>query len=135
MAARERLNLNLSTTFAELATTSINMWGQEQELVMQKDRGSYAPYRILNRTGSPLFIWSDNDTSSGMQESNAVKLNHDQIIDWRFDDWKKIREVGPATNFFSRQLTNFSARFDVRTTQHRHSSLRETLGSSSRHPS
>lgn len=135
MAARDRLDLNLSTTFAELATTSINMWGRERELVMQKDRGSYAPYRILNRTGSPLFIWSDTDASSGMQESNAVKLNHDQIIDWRFDDWKMIREVGPATNFFSHQLINFPARFDVRTTQHRHSSRRETLGGSSRHSS
>lgn len=97
MAARERLDLNLSTTFAELATTSINMWGRERELVMQKDRGSYAPYRIRNRTGSPLFIWSDNDTNSGVQESNVVKLNHDQIIDWRFDDWKKMREVGATT--------------------------------------
>lgn len=97
MAARDRLDLNLSTTFAELATTTINMWGRE--LVLQKDRGSYAPYRIRNRTGSPLFVWSDNDTSSGMQESNIVKLNHDQIIDWRFDDWKKMREVGPITNF------------------------------------
>lgn len=107
MAARERLDLNLSTTFAELATTSINMWGRERELVMQEDRGSYAPYRIRNRTGSPLFVWSDNDASSGMQESSAVKLNHDQVIDWRFDDWKKMREVGPTMHFSNRQLTNF----------------------------
>ncbi|KAG6381178.1 vacuolar protein sorting-associated protein 13 [Boletus reticuloceps] len=97
MAARQRLDLNLSTTFAELATTSINMLGRERELVMQKDHGSYAPYRIRNRTGSPLFIWSDSNTNSGIQESNAVKLNHDQVIDWRFDDWKKMREHGSAS--------------------------------------
>lgn len=109
MAARERLDLNLSTTFAELATTSVNMWGRERELVLQKDRGSYAPYRIRNRTGSPLFVWSDDDVSSGMmQESNALKLNHDQIIDWRFDDWKKMREVGPTADFFSHVLTILS---------------------------
>ena len=107
MAARERLDLNLSTTFAELATTSINMWGREGELVMEKDRESYAPYRIRNRTGSPLFIWSDNDTSTGVQESNVFKLNHDQIIDWRFDDWKKLREVGLEAKFVGHWLTNF----------------------------
>lgn len=109
MAARERLDLNLSTTLAELATTSINIWGRERDLVLEKDRGSYAPYRIRNRTGSPLFVWSDNDTSSGMmQESNTVKLNHDQIIDWRFDDWKKMREVSPTADFFNHVLTIFS---------------------------
>ncbi|KAG9314367.1 hypothetical protein JVU11DRAFT_5161 [Chiua virens] len=97
MAARGRLDLNLSTTFAELASTSVIMWGKERELALQKDRGSYAPYRIRNRTGSPLFIWSDNDTNSGMQESDVVKLNHDQIMDWRFDDWKKMREHGSAS--------------------------------------
>ena len=107
MAARDRLDLNLSTTFAELAITTMNMWGQERELVLQKDRGSYAPYRIWNRTGSPLFVWSDNDTGSGMHESNVVKLDHDQVIDWRFDDWKKMREVGIMTNNVCRPLTVF----------------------------
>jgi vacuolar protein sorting-associated protein 13A/C len=99
LAARDRLDLNLSTTFAELAITSINMLGREKELVLQKDRGSYAPYRIRNRTGSPLFVWSDSDTGSGVQENNSVKLIEDQIIDWRFDDWKKTREVGTAMHF------------------------------------
>lgn len=140
MVARDRLDLNLSTTFAELAITTINMWGREGELVLQKDRGSYAPYRLRNRTGSPIFVWSDNDTTSGQQESNVIKLNHDQIIDWRFDDWKKTREVGPITSFFCSDLTTnnnkkYPARFVVRTTQHRDSNCRETLGCPSRHPS
>ena len=100
MVARDRLDVNLSTTFAELGITTVNMWGREGALVLQKDRGSYAPYRIRNRTGSPLFVWSDNDTNSGMQESNVIKLNHEQVVDWRFDDWKKMREVGPTAHFF-----------------------------------
>ncbi|KAF9229286.1 vacuolar protein sorting-associated protein 13 [Gyrodon lividus] len=97
LTTRERLDLNISTTFAELATTSLNMWGREGERVLQKARGSYAPYRVRNRTGSPLFVWTDNDTSSEMKETNVIKMNHDQTIDWRFDDWKKMREHGTAS--------------------------------------
>jgi vacuolar protein sorting-associated protein 13A/C len=93
------LDLNISTTFAELATTAMNMWGKEGERVLQKARGSYAPYRVRNRTGSPLFVWTDNDTSSGMKETNVVKINNDETIDWRFDDWKKMREVGITCQF------------------------------------
>ncbi|KAF9241379.1 vacuolar protein sorting-associated protein 13 [Melanogaster broomeanus] len=98
LSARERLDLNLSTTFAELATTSMNMWGKEGERVLQKARGTYAPYRIKNRTGSPLFVWSDHDTSTGIKEPNVVKINHDQTIDWRFDDWKTMREHGTTSD-------------------------------------
>ncbi|KAF8846387.1 vacuolar protein sorting-associated protein 13 [Paxillus ammoniavirescens] len=97
LTARERLDLNISTTFAELATTAMNMWGKEGERVLQKARGSYAPYRVRNRTGSPLFVWTDNDTSSGMKETNVVKISNDETIDWRFDDWKKMREHGTTS--------------------------------------
>jgi len=96
LSARERLDLNLSTTFAELAITTLNMWGIEGEHVLQKARGSYAPYRIRNRTGSPIFIWSDIDGNTNTKDVPAVKILNDQTIDWRFDDWKTMREVTKA---------------------------------------
>lgn len=86
ITARDRLDLNISTTLVELATTSMKMFGKEGEKMLQKARGSYAPYRIQNRTGSPLLLWSDD-------ESHAVKIDHSRTIDWRFDDWKTMREV------------------------------------------
>jgi len=49
LSALERLDLNVSTTFAELAITTLRMWGKEGERVLQKARGSYAPYRIRDR--------------------------------------------------------------------------------------
>lgn len=95
LSARERLDLNLSTTFAELGMTTVNLWSQEGEQILRKARGSYAPYRMRNRTGYPVFIWADNDGSSNSKESDTtgVQLSHDQTIDWRFDDWKTMREV------------------------------------------
>ncbi|KAE9408077.1 vacuolar protein sorting-associated protein vps13 [Gymnopus androsaceus JB14] len=85
LSARERLDLNLSTTFAELAMTT-------DEHILHKARGSYAPYRIRNRTGYPVFIWTDDDGNSSSKDATGVQLSHDQTIDWRFDDWKTMRE-------------------------------------------
>lgn len=99
LSSRERLDLNLSTTFAELAITSLNMWGKEGDHVLQKARGSYAPYRIRNRTGSAIFVWSDLDGSSSSKDRTGLKILNDQAVDWRFDDWKTMREVNPY--FFS----------------------------------
>ncbi|KAH9937704.1 vacuolar protein sorting-associated protein 13 [Fomitopsis serialis] len=74
VSARERLDVNITTMFIELALATIRLLGQEGDNVLRKARGSYAPYRIHNRTGSSIFI------------ANG------KIIDWRFDDWKTIRE-------------------------------------------
>lgn len=93
LSSRERLDLNVSTTFTELAITTMNMLGKEGEHALAKARGSYAPYRIQNRTGSPIFIWADTDGSGGANDPAAVKVANDQTIDWRFDDWKTMREV------------------------------------------
>ncbi|KIK70982.1 hypothetical protein GYMLUDRAFT_33082 [Collybiopsis luxurians FD-317 M1] len=92
LSARERLDLNLSTTFAELAMTTVNMWSQEGERILRQARGSYAPYRIYNRTGYPVFIWTDDDGSSSGKDATGVQLSQNQTTDWRFDDWKTMRE-------------------------------------------
>ncbi|KAG2072635.1 DUF1162-domain-containing protein [Suillus decipiens] len=92
VSAQERLDLNVSTAFVELAVTSANMWGKEGQVLLEKARGSFAPYRIRNRTGSPLFVWSDDDASRDSKDTSAVKIANDQTVDWRFDDWKTMRE-------------------------------------------
>jgi vacuolar protein sorting-associated protein 13A/C len=93
LSSRERLDINFSTTFAELLTTSLNMIGKEGEQVLQKARGSYAPYNIRNRTGSTIYVWSDVDGSAEVKDGAAMEITNDQTIDWRFDDWKTMREV------------------------------------------
>jgi vacuolar protein sorting-associated protein 13A/C len=93
LSARERLDLNISSTFIELALATLNTWLQEgSDGVLHAARGAYAPYRIRNQTGSPILVWSESDNASG-NSADAVKILNDQIIDWRFDDWKTMREV------------------------------------------
>ncbi|KAK0233092.1 hypothetical protein IW262DRAFT_1304036 [Armillaria fumosa] len=97
LSARERLDLNLSTTFAELAITTANMWSEEGERVLQRARGSNAPYRIRNRTGSTIQAWSDDTGSGGSNDGESVKILNDETKDWRFDDWKALREHVPSS--------------------------------------
>ena len=87
------MDLNISTTFVELALTTLRTWSQEEAFVLQKARGIYAPYRIRNQTGAPIFVWSDTDSTANPKDVEALKILHDQAIDWRFDDWKTMREV------------------------------------------
>lgn len=93
LSSQERLNLNVSTTFVELAVDTFNTWSKEGERVLEKARGSYAPYQIRNFTGTPIFIWADADGSADKRDLGAVKVEDGQTIDWRFDDWKTMREV------------------------------------------
>jgi vacuolar protein sorting-associated protein 13A/C len=110
ISARERLDLNISTTFAELAITTLNMLDKEGEHVFQKARGTYAPYRIRNCTGLAIFVWADIDGNSSAKDASAVKVLHDQIVDWRFDDWRTMREVKEAISLHHPSLAFVTAR-------------------------
>lgn len=103
MNAPERMELNVSTTFVELVLTTMSMWSREGAQVLSQARGSYAPYKIRNRTGSPIFVWSDVDGSAnGAKDVNAVKIANEETVDWRFDDWKTMREVNKSGSLLSR---------------------------------
>lgn len=88
MASNERLNVNVTTTLIELVLATVKMIGEEGERVLKSARGSYAPYRIWNRTGASICVWNDVDG-----DIDAKQIPHGKTIDWRFDDWKTMREV------------------------------------------
>ena len=67
-------------------------WSKEKDEVLALARGSYAPYRIRNRTGSPIDIWGDTE-GVNVQEVAPTRIQNNEAIDWRFDDWKTMREV------------------------------------------
>ena len=93
VSARERLNVNISTTFVELAIATMNLLGKEVVAEVRPVRGSNAPYKICNRTGSTILIWSDFDGSTGFKDTESRELSNGKSADWRFDDWRTIREV------------------------------------------
>ena len=84
--------MNIGTTLIELALSMFSHWSKEKDEALALARGSYAPYRIRNRTGSPIDIWGDAE-GVNTQEVAPTRIQDDEAIDWRFDDWKTMREV------------------------------------------
>ncbi|KAI0073133.1 vacuolar protein sorting-associated protein 13 [Panus rudis PR-1116 ss-1] len=100
LTSRDRLNANLSTTFVEQALATIKLIQQEGEHVLKASRGSNAPYRIRNRTGYPVYVWSDLEGHTNL-DGSGVQVPHGRTIDWRFDDWKTMREHVSSTGHHS----------------------------------
>jgi vacuolar protein sorting-associated protein 13A/C len=76
-----------------MALAMYNVFGKEANQLLGKARGSYAPYRIQNHTGLPISVWSDVEGSSSATNAVVTEIANEQTIDWRFDDWKTMREV------------------------------------------
>ncbi|KAK2461917.1 hypothetical protein APHAL10511_006380 [Amanita phalloides] len=91
LISQERLDLNLTVAFIDLVVTAMKVWNKDAYF-LQKARGEYAPYRICNRTGCALTVWSESSGTSETQDIRAVKVAADEAIDWRFDDWRTTRE-------------------------------------------
>jgi vacuolar protein sorting-associated protein 13A/C len=93
VTSNERLNVNLSTAFIELFLETLNSLSRESEHVLEKPRGIRAPYRIRNLTGITLRLWADGGRPGRDTITNATVINDGETIDWRFDDWRTMREV------------------------------------------
>ena len=85
--------MNLSTAFIELSLETLNSLSRESEHVLQNPRGIRAPYRIRNLTGITLRLWVDGGRAGRETRTNATVINDGETIDWRFDDWRTMREV------------------------------------------
>lgn len=83
----------MTTTFVELVLTTLDLWARDGTKLLQTARGTFAPYRIRNRTGGTLLMWSDIDGKAASSTQAGVKVANEETIDWRFDDWKTTREV------------------------------------------
>ncbi|KAJ1311504.1 hypothetical protein OPQ81_009991 [Rhizoctonia solani] len=93
LGSKERLDLNITSAFVELAINTAMVWQQKGDQVLQRARGGDAPYRIHNRTGDVIHVWADQDPSSKHDKApQSVKISDGEIVDWRFDDWKAMRE-------------------------------------------
>jgi hypothetical protein len=89
ITSHERLEVDISTTFVETALAAVAAWNQENLRAAKLTRGGVAPYRIRNQTGVDLQLWSSHDG----KQVGVTTLNNNQETDWRFDDWKSLREV------------------------------------------
>lgn len=93
LSSASRLDVNVTTTFVELALSTMRIWNKEGDRVLKRGRGGNAPYRIVNRTGNTLQVWSEVDSGPRSKETKNAKLTDGTESEWRFDDWKTMRDV------------------------------------------
>lgn len=92
--SQKRLELNITSTFIELALTTAALLGREGDKVFTRARGANAPFLIRNRTGYPLSLWSE---AAGKGNDVATeRLDDGADVPWRFDDWRTMREVSDS---------------------------------------
>lgn len=70
--------------------------GKESEKEFAHARGANAPFLVRNRTGYPLSLCSE---SSDDPQASTVQLEDGGDVPWRFDDWRKMREVRISSVF------------------------------------
>ncbi|KAF8335473.1 vacuolar protein sorting-associated protein 13 [Cantharellus anzutake] len=92
LSSMDRLDVNFTSAFVELALSIASTWPSQSERSLQYDRTERAPYRVWNCTGSPIAVWHDRDGNNRETIENAVRLENDKMVDWRFEDSKSLRE-------------------------------------------
>ncbi len=91
LSAAERLELNVTSAFIELAITTMTVWSKKGDLV-KEGRGSDAPFRVRNRTGLTILLWPEqNDLSK--QVTGVKRLDDGADVPWRFEDRRSTRDV------------------------------------------
>lgn len=91
LSSKERLELNVTATFIELAITSYTNWTKESDRILKNARGGDAPYLVRNRTGYPIDIWADK--RGGRVTEPKMAIADGDEVPWRFEDYKTLREV------------------------------------------
>ncbi|CED84268.1 Vacuolar protein sorting-associated protein [Phaffia rhodozyma] len=89
-SSKERLELNVTSTFIELAITATTQWSSESERILRSARGGDAPYLIRNRTGYPIELWADKGVAPG--SAGRTTIEDGSEVPWRFEDYKTLRE-------------------------------------------
>ena len=91
-SAADRLELNLTSAFIELAITTATVWSKSGDKLVDS-RGSDAPFKIRNRTGVPMAIWPEpSDPSKDVKKSATKSLADESEVPWRFEDRKHTRD-------------------------------------------
>ncbi|OCF42293.1 vacuolar protein sorting-associated protein vps13 [Kwoniella heveanensis CBS 569] len=90
LTAAERLELNLSSAFIELAITTMTVWNREKDRA-KEGRGSDAPFRVRNRTGLTILLWPEA-ADLNKQVTGVKRLDDGADVPWRFEDRRHTRD-------------------------------------------
>jgi vacuolar protein sorting-associated protein 13A/C len=94
---RKKLEINVSHVLMETVINLMDAINKQSGVKVQSARREIrSPYVVRNQTGYPIIVWTD----SGASPTPAlVKVEDGKSIDWRFEDWRTLRErTAPIPN-------------------------------------
>lgn len=102
LSSRKRLEFNLTSAFIQNALLFYSLIGNNATRLLEKPRGSSAPFLLRNHTGYDMNVWATHDAS------NAMSLGSTSESPWRFEDLRTLREDVSASghNSLGIQLDN-----------------------------
>ncbi|TIB10448.1 hypothetical protein E3P92_03204 [Wallemia ichthyophaga] len=102
MSSRRRLEINLTSSFIQTALLFYSLIGNNATRLLEKPRGSSAPFLLRNHTGYDMNVWPTHDAS------NTLSLSNTSESPWRFEDLRTLREdvSASAHNSVGIQLDN-----------------------------
>ncbi|KAG5513316.1 hypothetical protein PMAC_001379 [Pneumocystis sp. 'macacae'] len=77
---------NIITTIMEM----LQFLNQTQENILSKYQTFEAPYRIQNKTGYSINLWS-NSSKDLDSKKKIYKLKDGDTIPWKFENWRQMR--------------------------------------------
>ncbi|CCJ30884.1 unnamed protein product [Pneumocystis jirovecii] len=77
---------NIITTIMEM----LQFINQTQENILSKYQTFEAPYRIQNKTGYSINLWS-NSSKDLNSRKKTYNLKDGDTIPWKFEDWRQMR--------------------------------------------
>ncbi|KAI7863658.1 hypothetical protein BDF14DRAFT_1733660 [Spinellus fusiger] len=96
IVSKAMLDINITHTFLESALATLRLLDKHSEVGYHGERGTIAPYRIVNNTGYTIHLWSTMTDNS--QEIVVKDLMNEGEIAWWFEDWRKRRETTSSVN-------------------------------------
>jgi len=96
ISAPERLEVNLTSAFVELAITSMTLWSKHTEKT-NEERGDDAPFKLRNYTGLTMLVWPESrDLNKPVQGVKSIEDGKE--FPWRFENAARAREVSLTRN-------------------------------------
>ncbi|TIC36939.1 hypothetical protein E3Q08_04156 [Wallemia mellicola] len=102
LSSRKRLEINLTSAFIQTALLFYSLVGNNATRLLEKPRGSSAPFLLRNHTGYDMGVWPTHESESVSPLANNTELP------WRFEDLRTLREDVSASghNSLGIQLDN-----------------------------
>ena len=90
LSSRKRLEINLTSSFIQTVLLFNSLISNNATRLLEKPRGSKAPFLLKNKTGYDINIWATQDSTNYL--NNSVNIKNNEEIPWRFDDLRTLRE-------------------------------------------